>query len=277
MLSDANLDSARKINNTYQVGTRAIGAGQTVLGVLGVAGSIGAGATTCVTGLGCFASAGLATVSLDVGYAGAKQVLSGESEATQLNKALQGLGLSPKAAAWAEVAIGIGSAASTAKIVNQAVNQEITLSKVSAVKALPKGARPDPISYLEKSEIDAHLSKFDKGGSYLVPKDVLDRFGRNLLGYPDNSQFIMPTGQMDAMLSRANGNIALVEKELGIPAGNWHGREMVRIDIPNPRELNLRMPSGNEAGTNDLWIPGGRLPAGQFEAIVNSIPKGKYV
>lgn len=67
-----------------------------------------------------------------------------------------------------------------------------------------------------------------------------------------------------------------MEKELGIPAGAWHGREMMRIDIPNPRDLNLRMPSGNEAGTNDLGIPAGRLPTGQFEAIVNSIPKGKY-
>lgn len=71
---------------------------------------------------------------------------------------------------------------------------------LSAVKALPKGTRPDPISYPEKSEIDAHLAKFDKGGSYLVPKDVLDRFGRNLLGYLDNSQFIITMEQMDAML-----------------------------------------------------------------------------
>jgi filamentous hemagglutinin len=42
------------------------------------------------------------------------------------------------------------------------------------------------------------------------------------------------------------------------------------VDITNPRELQLRIPSGNEAGANDLWIPGGRLPNGNSEAIVDA-------
>ena len=43
-----------------------------------------------------------------------------------------------------------------------------------------------------------------------------------------------------------------------------------RIDIPNPRELNLRMPSGNEAGANEFWIPGGKLPTGNLEAVIDA-------
>jgi hypothetical protein len=29
------------------------------------------------------------------------------------------------------------------------------------------------------------------------------------------------------------------------------------------------MPSGNETGANDLWIPGGRLPDGNLEAVID--------
>jgi hypothetical protein len=29
------------------------------------------------------------------------------------------------------------------------------------------------------------------------------------------------------------------------------------------------MPSGNEAGVNDFWIPGGKLPNGNSEAVLD--------
>jgi hypothetical protein len=102
-------------------------------------------------------------------------------------------------------------------------------------------------------------------------------YGRDTLGYPDNSQFIMTKLEMDQMLARAGGNISIIEKELGIPPGAWRGKELVRIDVPDPKSLGLRMPSGNEAGANSLWIPGGKLPTGQMEAVVDRIPKGKYI
>ena len=80
--------------------------------------------------------------------------------------------------------------------------------------------------------IDAHLANFDKGASYLVPKDALDKYGRELLGRPDNSQFVMTSGEMDSLLGRANGDISVIEKELGIPDGMWQGKELLRIDVP---------------------------------------------
>ena len=86
----------------------------------------------------------------------------------------------------------------------------------------------------------------------------------------------MPKSEMDAVLARANGNTSIIEKELGIPKGSWDGQELVRIDVPKPGDLGLRIPSGNEAGANDLWLPGGKLPTGQSEAVVNQILKGSY-
>lgn len=144
------------------------------------------------------------------------------------------------------------------------------------IKAIDKGGRPSPNDYLDKKYIDNHLSKFDKSASYLVPKDALDRYGRDSLGMPDNTQFVMTKGEMDDLLAKANGDMSVVEKELGVPPGSWQGQEMVRIDVPGPRDLNLRMPSGNEKGANELWIPGGHLPTGLDEAIIDNIPKGSY-
>jgi len=37
------------------------------------------------------------------------------------------------------------------------------------------------------------------------------------------------------------------------------------------------MPNGNELGANLHWIPGGKLPTGYSEAVINNIPLGKYI
>jgi hypothetical protein len=40
----------------------------------------------------------------------------------------------------------------------------------------------------------------------------------------------------------------------------------------------LSKQSGNEAGANSLWIPGGRLPDGYLEAVIDAanLPLEKY-
>lgn len=86
----------------------------------------------------------------------------------------------------------------------------------------------------------------------------------------------MTKAEMDSVLLISHGDLSLIERKLGIPPGAWDGRILVRIDIPAPRKLRLRMPSGNEAGANALWIPGGFLPTGFKEAVIDRIPKGRY-
>lgn len=146
-----------------------------------------------------------------------------------------------------------------------------------AVEATKQGCRPDPKTYLSAECLQAHMEAFAEGASYLVPKDVLDRFGRKLLGRPDG-QFVMSSKEMDKMLGNKNVSIAYIEKELGIPAGAWAGKTLVRINITldNAKKLDLRVPSGNEAGANSLWIAGGKLPTGYTEGVVNQIPEGSY-
>ena len=105
---------------------------------------------------------------------------------------------------------------------------------------------------------------------------MLERYDGDSIGKADNSQFIMTKAEMDSVLTKSHGDLSRIEHELGIPSGAWKHRVLVRIDIPKPKKLRLRMASGNEVGANVLWLPGGLLPTGYKEAVIDRIPKGKY-
>ncbi|QDQ25109.1 hypothetical protein FNU76_01360 [Chitinimonas arctica] len=151
----------------------------------------------------------------------------------------------------------------------------ISTAEIDRIKAIPQGRRPPPASYLPANYVARHQQAFACGASYLVPKAALDRWGRDPVGRTDG-QFVSPSYEVDDMLARTHGDMAMIEKELGIPAGEWQGKAFMRIDIPRPQALDVRIPSGNESAANALWIPGGRLPTGQLEAVVNAIPAGSY-
>lgn len=161
--------------------------------------------------------------------------------------------------------------------IDEFIHRGLSESKIKEVLKKAKGSRPHPSTYLSESYIKSHLKNFDEGASYFVPKDVLDDFGRQLLGRVDG-QFIMSKRELDLLWQETSGNFEKIEKALGINPGDWANRTMVRIDIPNPKNLNIRIPTGNEKGAIDgLWIPGGKLPCGYLEAVVDQIPIGKYI
>ncbi len=41
--------------------------------------------------------------------------------------------------------------------------------------------------------------------------------------------------------------------------------------------MGSRMPSGNEAGANPQWIPGGYTSGGVMEAVIDSPSPGQYM
>ncbi len=147
-------------------------------------------------------------------------------------------------------------------------NQELIIK-------MTKGTRPDPSNYLKVRYMKRHLRQFKRKASFLIPADILDKFGRETLGRNDG-QFVMSAKDMNKLLKKAKGNIDLLEYELGIPNQSWHHRKIIRIDINRPKTLHLRLPNGNEAGANELWIPGGKLPNGYRESVIDPIPLGKY-
>ena len=132
----------------------------------------------------------------------------------------------------------------------------------------PKGQRPLPETYLPKSYIDAHLAKFDGGASRIMRKIAFDQYGPAQV---DGTAFVMPISQADSVLGKANGNREILEQSLGLSNGQLKGLEIVRVDVANPRDYGLRIPSGNEAGANEFWLPGGLLSSKNSEAILDIV------
>lgn len=154
-------------------------------------------------------------------------------------------------------------------------SEGLSAEKRDEILAMPKGSRPDPSDYLSAEYITHHLGKFNDGATRFMPQSNLDKYG---IAQRDGTSFVMPKNEADAMLEAAKSNPRIMESVLGLPEGFLDSNNLVRIDISDPEEFNLRIPSGNEAGANEQWIPGGLLPDGASEAVVDggSIPPGGY-
>ncbi|CAD8147568.1 unnamed protein product [Paramecium pentaurelia] len=143
------------------------------------------------------------------------------------------------------------------------------------VVAKSKGNRPQPQEYMNQEYIDQHLKYFRYGASFIITTAWLDNNGREFVGNK-NGIFVIPKSQMDQLLNTANGNLSIVEKNLGLNPGSWQFRRLSRIDVPFPEKFNVRMPTGNEVGANQYWRPGGVLPNGLLEAVIDMVPKSDY-
>lgn len=143
------------------------------------------------------------------------------------------------------------------------------------IVSIEKGERPDPATYLPHEYIQQHLEQFDKGVARFMTDENLDSFG---IGQRDGTSFVMPKSEADALMNATRGNPRAMEDALGLPEGFLDKNKIVRVDIEDPRSYDLRMPSGNEAGANSQWIPGGRLPGGESEAIIDGgrVPREDY-
>ena len=145
---------------------------------------------------------------------------------------------------------------------------------------IPKGERPDPSTYLDKKYIRKHLKRFRKGISLVMGQDsyVMYVIARKHVGREDNSCFVMPKSVCDDIAKAANGNLAVYEEALGFPPGYFYGHGgLVRMDVVEVEDLHLRLPSGNEAGANSYWLPGGYTSGGVPEAVTDLIPKSRLM
>eukprot|EP00828_Plagiopyla_frontata_P014789 TRINITY_DN1927_c0_g1_i8.p2 TRINITY_DN1927_c0_g1~~TRINITY_DN1927_c0_g1_i8.p2 ORF type:complete len:440 (-),score=55.90 TRINITY_DN1927_c0_g1_i8:85-1404(-) len=151
--------------------------------------------------------------------------------------------------------------------------------KVDEIVSIPKGSRPEPSTYLSKEYMDIHLSQFDDGLSVIQTEWAYGRYSETngFVGVPDdNTLFVLPKKYCNEVVFRANGDISIIEKELGFPKGYFSdGGGLVRIDVDDVTGLNLRIPNGNETGANSLWLPGGYTSGNVPEAISDIIPLNK--
>ena len=153
-------------------------------------------------------------------------------------------------------------------------NEKRVLNAIQQAKYEGKVILPE--EYLTESYINKHIREFKVDGiAYLVPKDILDGYGRKIIGRPDG-QFVMRRSELNKVLKQANGDISKLEKILGIDKGKWKGKTIIMIEISDVEVINLRMPTGFETGANLQWMPGGKLPSDMNEAICDRIIIGNY-
>ena len=134
----------------------------------------------------------------------------------------------------------------------------LTQSQIDKILSAPDGHRPDPKTYLSKAYIDQHLSEFRSGAVKIIANTP-----SGTVGGPTGT-FVMPASVADDIIRQPGGSISKLEELLGFPPGSL-GSSPVRIDIGYPK--SIRMPSGNESGANDYWIPGGYTSGGVKEAV----------
>ena len=144
---------------------------------------------------------------------------------------------------------------------------------------IPKGSRPNPKTYVNSEYLTKHFAEFEDGATVIQTEWAYTNYSEanGFVGVPDdNTLFAMPTKYADKVIQNSNGNINYIEEKLGFPKGYFkYGGGLVRIDIEDLSDLDLRLPSGNETGANSLWIPGGETSGGVPEAILNTVPLDK--
>lgn len=182
-----------------------------------------------------------------------------------------------KAARVAGAADDMGDAARVGSRVDDLATTRHGLdrSQIDQIVAIDKGARPDPSTYLSPSYISNHLAQFEGGATRFMTESNLGKYG---IGQRDGTSFVMPKHEADNLLAATGGDLRKLEDALGLPENFLDSNRLVRVDIPDPQDLNLRVPSGNEAGANELWIPGGKLPNGNSEAVIDvaGVPASRY-
>ena len=165
----------------------------------------------------------------------------------------------------------------TADIAANAERLGLPTSKVQEIldtpkfdPAVPRSGRPPPEDYVSPERMAEHSDAFANGASRYTLKSSYDKYG---LAQRDGTTFVSTPQDADAIAARAAGDPRKLEEALGLPRGQLDGDQLLRIDLNKEamKDLNVRMPSGNEAGANDKWLPGGYLPGGENEAVLNGI------
>ncbi len=91
------------------------------------------------------------------------------------------------------------------------------------------------------------------------------------VGYPDGSLYVMLEDEAFAILEREGHDRERVCVALGLPAKAWADHEVFLVKADRDALANIRMPSGNEMGVDDQWVPGGFHAKGFRQAVADPV------
>ena len=141
--------------------------------------------------------------------------------------------------------------------------------KIAEIQSIEKTFRPDPETYLPKDYIDSHAKSFENGASRIVTRKSFEDYG---IGKPDpgRTEFVLTKERAGQMISESKGDVGVIADKLGIPQEQLKNDSLVLIEFEPTELYSPKMPTGNEWGANKQWIPGGKLPQGDLEAVVKT-------
>ncbi len=141
-----------------------------------------------------------------------------------------------------------------------------------AVVDAGKGNRPDPGDYLTDDYMRTHLAQFENGATRIYVTRSLEDWGpgnNQVPGNTTNTAYVFPTDQLNTLMANVDGPKDLADA-LGLPSDFFEGADVQLRDFAPDDLAGLRLPSGNEGGTDvERWIPGGYLPSGIPEAVID--------
>ena len=141
------------------------------------------------------------------------------------------------------------------------------------VLGAPKGERPLPETYLTAAQISKHLSFFDEGLVRITSAIAFERY--KTLG-PDNG-FAMSKTQFDLIKNKAGGDLRLIERYLGLERDSLQDDDLLIAFIPPQNMPTIKIPSGNEVGANQYWLPGGVTSGGIREVVLDFSKKPEFI
>jgi len=92
------------------------------------------------------------------------------------------------------------------------------------------------------------------------------------VGYPDGSLHVMLEDEAFALLDEQQHDRVRVSRALGLPDTAWQGHRVYLVKVPQDKLGNVRMPSGNETGVDNGWLPGGVHRLGFRQAVIDPLP-----
>lgn len=91
------------------------------------------------------------------------------------------------------------------------------------------------------------------------------------LGYADGSLFVMLAEDAFRILEECDHDRARVCARLDVPVRAWQDQRIFLVQVPSEELRNLRISSGNEAGVDARWVPGGFHANGFRQAVIDPV------
>ena len=142
------------------------------------------------------------------------------------------------------------------------LNQPATIDDVASI---PKGERPDPSTYMSQTDLAEHEALFDEGAVRFTSRRAVEEYGTA----GSSEAFVMPKSEFDNVLKESGGDLRVVEQKLGLDLGYLGDKDTMAVYIKPEDMKDIKIPSGNEAGANNYWIPGGKTSGGVSEGVLD--------